>query len=313
MNVWVSCKKWGHKMIKKYVNFDYFYVTCRPKGALPTVRDIPFDLRAIFTLLEKKSLQERTFPYKQEHARMEQFSFMAHTSNLWDMYFTRLRDFNLPSKAKKDAPSIPVDLDDDEYIGENVSAIYDESCNIIMIQRNRYSLGPSAIEEYFNHYCSPEEEINLRPIYVTDMKTKIQKANSVRKLRIKFADVEKATEKATGQNIKKWLNAFDDYETVSGEMILTVGRKRKASLGGNLQGLVEEIYENKDIISRAEASIKKTELADSEVIDLFNNNAHDIGTFTVLPRTTLNHESVILEMERLYSERRSQLLTLLGR
>jgi len=294
MNARVSCENWRHKMITKYVNFDYFYVTCRPKGAPPTIRDVPFDLRAILSLLEKEGLQERTFPYKQEQARMEQFSFMAHTSNLWDMYFTRLRDFNLPTKAKKNAPSKPVDLDDDEYIGENVSAIYDESCNIIMIQRNKFSLGPSAIEEYFNHYCSSEEEINLRPIYVTDMKTKIKRADSVRKLRIKFADVKKATENVTGQSLKKWLTTFDDYETVAGEIILTVGRKRKASLGGNLQGLVDEIYENKDIISKAEANIKKTELADNELIDLFNNNAHDIGTFSVLPRTTLNHEAVIL-------------------
>lgn len=300
-------------MITKYVNFDYFYVACRPKDSLPSVRDVPFDLRAIFSILENKTLVERTVKYKQEQARMEQFSFMGHTQNLWDMYFTRLRDFNLPSKAKKNEKTVPVDLDDDEYIGENVSAIYDQFCNLIMIQRNRYSLGPSAIEEYFNHFCNPNEEIHLRPIYVTDMQRRVKSADSVRKLRIKFADVKKASENVSGQSLKKWLDAFDDYETISGEIVLTVGRKRKATLGGNLSGLVDEIYENQDLISHAEASIKKTELADNELIDLFNDNAHDIASFQVPPRATLNHEAVILEMERLYNARRALLLGLIRR
>ncbi|MBO0962395.1 hypothetical protein J1P26_22085 [Neobacillus sp. MM2021_6] len=300
-------------MITKYVNFDYFHVTCRPKDSLPAVRDVPFDLRAIFSILENKELVERTVQYKQEQARMEHFSFMAHTQNLWDIYFTRLRDFNLPSKAKKNSKSVPVNLDDDEYIGENVSAIYDQSCNIIMIQRNRYSLGPSAIEEYFNQFCDPNEEINLRPIYVSDMQTRVKSADSVRKLRIKFSDVKNANENVTGDSLKKWLNIFDDYDTIAGEILLTVGRKRKATLGGNLKGLVDEIYENQDLVSHAQASIKKTELADNEVIDLFNDNAHDIATFQVPPRAVLNHEAVILEMEKLYNARRVQLLRLIGR
>ncbi|MGG4111255.1 DUF6731 family protein [Bacillus subtilis] len=299
-------------MQNKYVNFDYFYVTCTPKGP-EEARDTPFDLRAIFSILDEKTLPERTVKYKQEQARMEEFSFMSHTQNLWDMYFARLRDFNLPSKAKKNAPTTPVDLDDDEFIGEKVSAIYDQSCNIIMIQRNRYSLGPSAIEEYFNHFCDPNEIISLRPIYVTDMRRKVKTAQIVRKLRIKFADVKKASENVTGNSLKKWLTTFDDYETISGEIVLTVGRKRKASLGGRIDSLVDEIYENQDLISTAEASIKKTDLADNEVVDLFNNNAHDIATFQVPSRAVLNHDAVILEMERLYMARRAQLLSLIGR
>jgi hypothetical protein len=313
MCVWSLVFKGRHLMIKKYVNFDYFHVTCRPKNSLPSVRDVQFDLRAIFSILEFKDLAQRTVQYKQEQARMEQFSFMAHNQNLWDIYFTRLRDFNLPSKAKKNSKSVPVNLDDDEYIGEGVSAIYDQSCNIIMIQRNKFSLGPTAIEEYFNQFCNPNEEINLRPIYVTDMQTRVKSANSVRKLRIKFSDVKKASESVTGNSLKKWLHAFDDYDTVSGEIVLTVGRKRKATLGGNLTGLVDEIYENQDYVSRAEASIKKTELADNEIVDLFNDNAHDIATFQMPPRAILNHEAVILEMEKLYNTRRVQLLRLIGR
>lgn len=296
----------------KYVNFDYFSVVYKPKDN-PTAPDKPFDLRAIFTILENKDLIQRTVEYKQEYARMEQFSFIGHTQNLWDMYFTRLRDFNLPSKARKNAPSVPVDLDDDEYIGENVSAIYDQLSSIIMIQRNRYSLGPSAIEEYFNQFCDQNEEIYLRPILVNDMRTRVKSAHTIRKLRIKFADVKRASDVVQGGSLAKWVSMFDDYDTITGEVLLTVGRKRKVGLGGNLNGLVDEIYDNQDLISTAQASIKKTELADSEVIDLFNDNAHDIATFSVPPRVVLNHEAVILEMERLYNAKRAQLLGLLGR
>ncbi len=43
-----------------------------------------------------------------------------------------------------------MELDEDEYIGEEVSALYDQEYSIIMLQRNRNSLSPSGIEKYFS-------------------------------------------------------------------------------------------------------------------------------------------------------------------
>lgn len=298
-------------MITKYVKFDYYQVTCRPKGAPATTRDAVFDLRTIINQWNNLDLSNRTIQYKQELARLDSFGYDPGSGYLWDMYFCRLRDFNLPTRARENAPSEPIDLDDDEYIGENVSAIYDEVNHVIMIQRNKYSLGPSAIEEYINSFANPNEEINFRPIRMPNPVRKFQSAEFVRKLRIKFADIDKAQIDDDKPGLKKWINLFNDYEPINAEIILSVGRKKDETLGGNLRGFVEEILENKELFSKAEVSIRKNELSEIEVVDLFDEYVHDITSFSVPPRTTLNHEAVIYQMKELYEKRRTEIANLL--
>lgn len=298
-------------MITKYVKFDYFQVTCRPKGAPASVRDVPFDLRTIISKWDSLDLPGRTVAYKQEKARLESYGFDVSSGYLWDMYFSRLRDFNLPTRAKEDAPSEPFDLDDDEYIGENVSAIYDDVNHIIMIQRNKFSLGPAAIEEYVNYFAEPGEEINFKPIAIPNPTRKFNSAEFVRKVRIKLADIDKAKVEREKPSLKKWLDLLSEYEPINAEIILSVGRKKDATLGGNLREFVEEILQSKDLVSKAEVSIKKDELAEIEVVDLFEEFAHDIASFTVPPRTILNHEAVVYQMKQLYEKRRAQFAGLL--
>jgi hypothetical protein len=294
-------------MITKYVKFDYFKVVFRPFGAPESVPDDPYDLRPLIYDLSKRSLSDRVVPYKQEKARMDSHGFDPKT-NLWDVYFSRLRDFNLPSRAKEDGPSEPFDLDDDEYIGENVSVLYDEDYHILMVQRNRYSLSPSALEEYFNHVSGDSTNvICFRPISIPDPKTRAKNAHYIRKIRVRFANLDKVKLEGRGTSLTKWLSLLDEYEPVTGEVIISVGRQRKASLE-NLSGFIDELVENRDIVSGAEVLIKKSDLVDAEIVDLFENNAYDVISFTVPPRTVLNHEAVIYEMGNVYINRRSEIV-----
>ncbi|MBJ6721083.1 DUF6731 family protein [Bacillus cereus group sp. BceL215] len=297
--------------ITKYVSFDYFTVCCKEKGIPVVGRETPFNLTTMFTILDKKSLEERTTEYKQEKARLDEIGLVGKSTTLWRLYFSRLRDFNLPNRAKKNGLSQPVDLEDDEYLGENVSAVYDEQRNILMVQRNRNSLGPGAIETYFNQFLDGKDEIVFRPIPIKNARERIKEAQYVRKLKVKFADVKKAEEVVSGVSLKKWISLFNDYDSVTGEIVVTVGRQRKASLGGNLKGLLDEVYENSELITRAQASVKKSDISDPETIDLFAENAHDVTSFTVKPRTALKHEVVIGAMEDLYERKKTELINIL--
>lgn len=297
--------------ITKYVNFDYFTVCCKEKGAPIKGPETPFNLTTLFAILDTKNLEERTKEYKQEKARMEEMGLVGNSTNLWSLYFSRLRDFNLPNRAKKNEPSQPFPLEEDEYLGENVSAIYDEVNNILMIQRNRNSLGPGAIETYFNQFLQGNDEIVFRPIPIKNARTRIKEAEYVRKLKIKFADVKKAETEVSGVSLKKWISHFNDYDSVTGEIIITVGRQRKASLGGNLKGLLDEVYENSNLIDRAQVSVKKSDISDPEIIDLFAENAHDITSFSVKPRTALKHEVVVGAMHDLYERKKSDLINII--
>jgi len=295
-------------MITKYVKFDYYRTVIRQKEAPASIPDSPYDLRPFLMRIGSSSLLDRIMPYKQEKARVESYAFDEDTG-YWDIYFTRLRDFNVPTRAKEDQPAEPIDLDDDEYIGENVSAIYDENHHILMLQRNKYSLGPSAITEYINYFHdNPNEEIFLRPIRIVNTKNKIKSAKFHRKIRIKFADLDKKNTEGRSASIAKWMSLFQEYESVIGEVIISVDRKRNATLGGSVSKFLDELYENKDVITSAEVSIKRSELSEIEVVDLFEEHAHDIISFTVPPRTVLNHEAVVYQMVQTYNKRKAEIL-----
>lgn len=297
-------------MITKYVKFDYFKVVYRPVGAPESVPDMAYDLRPLIHKLSKLGLSERARPYKQEKARLESHAFDPSTS-YWDLYFSRLRDFNLPSRAKEDGPSEPFDLDDDEYIGENVSLLYDEDYHILMIQRNRYSLGPSAIEEYINAFNDdPDIAICFRPISIPDPKARAKSAEYLRKVRVKFVDLDKKQLEGRGASISKWVSLFEEYETVTGEITISVGRQRKSTLS-NLDSFIDELIVNKDIVSGAEVVIRRNDLTDIEIVDLFENHAYDVISFTVPPRTVLNHEAVIYQMAQVYYKRRAEIVSYL--
>jgi hypothetical protein len=294
-------------MITKYVKFDYFRVVFRPVNAPENAPDVNYDLRPLIHKISLLELPDRAIPYKQEKARLDLHSFNPGTS-YWDLYFSRLRDFNLPTRAREDAPSEPFDLDDDEYIGENVSALYDEDHHILMIQRNKFGLGPSAIVDYFNHFNDDQSiEICLRPISIPDPRSKVRSAKYLRKLRIRFADLDKRQTIERGVSLNKWLSIFDEHESISGEIILSVGRQRKLTLS-NLDTFMDELVNNKDIISGAEISIKRDDITETELVDLFENHAYDVVSFTVPPRTVLNHEAVVYQMMVAYTKRRPEIV-----
>lgn len=59
-------------------------------------------------------------------------------------------DFNGAKVKENEEPTI-IELEDDEYIGEDLFIIYDENKGIVMIQQNRMSLGIPRLEEVLQH------------------------------------------------------------------------------------------------------------------------------------------------------------------
>lgn len=59
----------------------------------------------------------------------------------------KLRDYNVPSKIREGESAEPIELDDNEYIGEDMTVLYDWKNSICMIQQNRMSVGISKLAE----------------------------------------------------------------------------------------------------------------------------------------------------------------------
>lgn len=70
--------------------------------------------------------------------------------DLWCVCFVRMRGENLPSKVAEGRAQEDLDLEEDEYIGEDMYILYDRKSNVFMMQVNRIAMTITRITEFIN-------------------------------------------------------------------------------------------------------------------------------------------------------------------
>ncbi|WP_260286747.1 DUF6731 family protein [Peribacillus aracenensis] len=293
-------------MSYRKVRFEYYQVVYKKREDGPHERDRLFDLLLWMDQTTKRSLEGRTYDYLQEQARLE--------TAYWDeelgfsfLHFVRLRDTNIPSTARASAGVEPLELEDDEFIGEEVSALYDENNHVLMLQRNKFSLGPEGIEDYLNLAWNNENEtIYLRPIAPPNAFELARRAAEYRKINIRFADLRQVNAGTLRERFRSPLGqiigSFDQYQGLNAQVVITVGNTRNASLDEEtINDTLIDIEENRELFTKAEIARKDDDDSKVELIDLFAHKAHDFGTFRMERRESLSHFAIAKEMWDIYS------------
>lgn len=296
--------------ITRKVKFEYFAVAYKEKDDRGYEKDHSFDLRRLIAKAEKLSLESRTFDYYQEQARLDKLWYDT-GKEFWFLNLARLRATNIPSKGTDTKELEPIELEDNEYIGEEVTALYDEKINVLMLQRNRHSLSPSGIEEYFNLLWGNEnEKIYLRPIALSDPAENAKKAKYYRKFSVRFADLNKANiDNESKSSLAKIIKEFGKFDAINAEITVTMGRSKGASLyKDTVHESINEVFKHKDIVKRAELGKKDLDDTNVEMIDLFDHHIHDFLYFTLKEREGLGHEYVADRMFEKYKEKRGEVL-----
>ncbi|WP_316568853.1 DUF6731 family protein [Neobacillus sp. YIM B06451] len=293
-------------MAYRKVRFEYYHVVSRRTDDGVNQRDRLFDLVEWMNAARALSLAARTYDYRSERVRLDH-AYWDEDFEFYFLHFVRLRDTNIPSKARTNSQVEAFELQDDEFLGEEVSALYDSSNNVLMLQRNKYSLGPSGIEEYLNLVWNNDNEtIYLRPICPPNSFELARDADEYRKINIRFADLNVATRRTYIDNLrsplKTLLQGFEEYEGLNAQLVITVGNNRGVSLHNEtIMDTLTDIEENPEIFSKAEIAKKDDDSARVELIDLFEHKAHDFATFRMEARATLNHFRIAEEMWSIYS------------
>ncbi|MFD1708929.1 DUF6731 family protein [Siminovitchia sediminis] len=293
-------------MAYRKVRFEYYQVAYRKSADGKNNRDRLFNLQEWMQKAMALSLEGRTYDYRSEQARLDT-AYWDPELEFYFLHFVRLRDTNIPSKARASSQVEPFELDDDEYLGEEVSALYDEDNHILLLQRNKYSLGPEGIEEYLNLLWDRDDEmIYLRPVCPPNVFEEVRKASEYRRISLRFADLNV---KASPRMIDKFrsplgkiIKGFDEYDGINAQIIMTVGNNRSASLDEEtVKDTLIDIEENSDLFSKAEIAKKDDDDAKVELVDLFEHKAHDFGTFRMEKKESLNHYRVAEELWKIYS------------
>lgn len=233
-------------------------------------------------------------------------------NELWYVKLMKMRDTNIPSKVKENTKAEPFHLDDDEYIGEDVSFVYERKSGIIMYQMNRFSISPTKFQEVLFHLNnSANERFILSPIsFVMDQKA--LERDYYKKIDVSFAnlnhlDVDNKTP------LGKILSACSKVGGVSAHVTISLGHSKIETLNRYAtQSIIGEARENPLYVRGAKVTVKDDDDTKPEVINLFDNISSDYITFTLNSRETLDTDILYKNMIKRFIEKRKELYQLLS-
>ena len=207
-----------------------------------------------------------------------------------------------------------MELDDDEYVGEEVSALYDQEYDIIMLQRNRNSLSPSGIEKYFTGVLRNGDLIELVPIPAPNELRSVKQDQIFRKLSIGFTptNIDDELLNNTNKSIIQIIKGSRDLGALRVSVTLSLGNsKREKTLK---QDEIIELgkLENYDGFNKIQVNRRENEDTEIETVDLISGKLNDVITLDVSRSNPIKYERLIVEMNNLYMKKSKLLKELFG-
>lgn len=190
-----------------------------------------------------------------------------------------------------------LDLDEDEYIGHEVSILYDPNQNVMLIQRNISSLSPTGIERfirqlYFDYY---EEDIYFKLVSAVDDNATDSALNKeiYRQVALK---VNKNSTKDLIVGITE-----DDYEGVETvEIIITAKNNNKSQLNTDTTQNILKKWVNDTSVEKLSVRAREGENMPIEDIDLIKQNLKRSLVYRYEQARELDAERVYEDMRNIY-------------
>lgn len=208
--------------------------------------------------------QKLVYSYQGEPAKLA--DVRVDENNFYHLTFERLLNYQLPIKTTLHGESDVIDIEENEFVGHEVSVLYDPIEHVMMVQRNRDSLGPTAISEFLNSIVEESElASNAFLSVITDREARHRgfNQNKYKKLQVKVSGME-------AQNLLRRLldGAPQGVETV--ELIVSSGRGRESEIENESIHPILERYVGNDDVQKLKVSGKYEEYSNVEPVDLLN-------------------------------------------
>lgn len=293
---------------KRTIQFRYFRVLCEEKGndnKWGTLKT--YDLVKWIAKIDADHNLKKSIKFGNTLARIECFNH-SEEDDFWGIQLIKLRDTNIPTKVKENEASEPVELEDDEYLGEDITLLYEKCSSILMVQMNRFSLGITKLTEFLNYTNDNENiKIYIDPITETDKLSKLKKRN-YKSIEISFANLDKWKLSDSHNSLESIMNPIKATGGLVGSVKIGLGHSRKSVLYKNeSEEMVGNIWENKDFIKSAKVKVSDDDENGTEIIDLFEEIYHDYIPFTLQSKKPLEFRDAFAAMRYYYKKRRDVL------
>lgn len=295
---------------KRTIRYQYYQIKAKMKDNTFRI----FNFAKWIKLIEDNNLMQTAIPFNDAIARIEKCAF-SEGNGTWGIRILKLRDTNIPSKAKNKEDAKVIELGDGEYIGEDIFLIFHPESGIALIQQNRLSLGISRIEEFleetFNRFVPEGKQIaiSIVPILNINSKTKIG-FSDYKYLEIGLANINQFVSNENRKSLKSLMEPLKNMYGVTGSVKISLGRSGFDTLNKReINELVKEIGmpSNKRYIRSAKLKIKEEDDTDVEVIDLFNDVCNEFIEFDIDSTVGLSYSIAISKMNEKFAKRKDEL------
>lgn len=220
----------------------------------------------------------------------------------------KLRDGSIPSKIKEGEEAQPIDLEPDEYVGEDTTLLYDSTNCILMMQYNRMSIGKSRLEFLMTKSLGDSNRKVLLQLISRQLDTSRFRKKKLRSMEFSLENLDSLDEGYDKNGLLGLVQRFKKYSGYSLSIRISASRKKDDTLDvNNTLDAIEEITDNKDIINRAKIRLRDDDQSRIEEVDLFEDVLHDRISFSIENRTPLSFNSASLQMLKVYKERLSEI------
>lgn len=291
------------KMINRNVRFDYFQLYCIEKNEEGKKKEKLFDFIQWMNLMDEiEDITDRTIIYNTERIRIDDIRIEPKTE-YGLVHFARLRQSNVPSITALTRNNFKdVTLEADEYLAEDISALYDQETNVLMLQRNIHSLSPTGVTDYINYFWNRIHEnqvIELRPVMKKEAFKYGFGKKVYKKLIVKTADTE-ANQSGMFDNLKspfaKAFSALDSLDGVNIEITVTSSRSKESLDFEQVIETLKELENHQGLLKKVQVSAKDTVDTKVEKIDLIDGKVSSVLPFNIPIKKSLAYNSVQISM-----------------
>lgn len=292
------------------VKFSYYTVCMvnEESGEDP----VRFDFESWIDKAIKDGYEKKEIEFDNTMARLEELEGDS-KHRIWKMRFLKLRDTNIPSIVKQEEDAKPIELEDDEYIGEDLLFIYDPENQVAMVQCNRFAMSKGKIEKYLNKIWGEHGKRIVLLHISKNINSKELKKKNYRNLVVRFANIHAIEE--THRPFSNIVNSYNEIGGKAGTVTFSLGRGNQKNSRLNQEQvpiLLDDIFSNRDIVTDAVLKIKDDDgSSDIDVVDLFDNSVCEYIDFKLEKRTALEFQYATSLMIEKYLNRKEEINQLL--
>lgn len=267
------------------------------------------DLSTVFdevALRYRDNPDRYTFQLSDDKYKLERLARPNDMEPYYHLVVEELRDFNFPSKTRLNGQSQDLGLEEDEFLGEKMSALYDSENALFMLQVNRNSISTnkfefflSALLDKLNYKC----DVRLPVIIQSDAERVARSFIGYKHVAIKMGQDTNPTDNFDLISIiQNAISSDKDSSLFDVEISLTAKKDKNK----NGEYLPDSIV--REVMSIDRNGVKKLHVRGRnyderlETVDLISNKLTEVIHFQYDNNRTLNPDSVFSEMSLRYSD-----------